>query len=936
MARLLRSALAVLLLASAPAWPARPLLAQDDAGASTPPTILINQVSADPQDATLLGLVELFDGGTGAIDLSGLSLVLFHRASDEVSAAFDLDGFRTGDDGSFLLGSNTLSPEPDLTFDRPLPLAEVTGVALVVGNADEMAAGTTLALSTALDVLAIGADSSADLTGQTLISAPLAQPPAFVAPADVAPAAVSPAGQCSDPAALIHAIQGAGPAAALTGTVVVEALVVGDFQDTLRGLRGFFVQEEESDHDDDPATSEGLFVLDNGFGVEVAVGDLVRVRGVVNEFNSLTRLIRVSAILVCGRGNTVTPTPVLLADGTDLEQYEGMLVAIEGPLTVAQNYFLGRYGQMTLAGGDRPFQPTQIYPYGSDEWFELVGTNARRLLVLDDGQDIRALGDNPLPVPYLGVPPPGVIRSGDEVTGVVGVIDQGRINSAPGADIGIGYRLHPTEPPRFIPANVRTPEPPDVGGALRVASFNVLNYFNGDGRGRGFPTSRGAATRAEFERQRAKIIAAITALDADVVGLMEMENDGFGADSAIQDLVDGLNRSAPAEKSYAFVDPSGPRLGGDEITVGILYRPTTVTPVGPVATLASGAFDQALPDGGISRQPLAQTFADTHGERFTVVVNHFKSKRPSGIREDTDQVFDSGVGAWNRRRTQAAEQLVAWLATDPTNSGDPDVIIIGDLNSYAKETPIAAIESAGYVNLLTLFNGDTAYSYIFDGRAGYLDHALASDSLAGQVTGAADWHINADEPKVIDYEDRFNPPGYYSPDPYRSSDHDPVLVGLRLAAVTIVEPEPVEPEPVEPEPVEPEPVEPEPVEPDEPTIAPEPPPTGEEPVCVDTYTVQRGDSLIGIAQRYGLSYSALARANALANPNLIRPGQQLCIPTGGQPPAAGDYGLYMVQRGDTLSSIARRYNTSVRVLVQINGIANPDLIRVGQVLQVPR
>lgn len=929
MVRLLSSLLVVLFLMSGFAQPERPLLAQSDTGASTPPAILINGVSADREDATRLGLVELFDGGTGETDLSGLSLVLFARASDEVIAAFSLDGFRTRDDGSFVIGSSTLAEEPALTFDRPFPLTEVTGLALVVGNADEIAAKGTLDLSTALDVVAIGADTGADLTGQPLLSAPVAQPPAAVAPADVAAAALL-AGQCGEPATLIHAIQGAGSEAVIRGTVVVEAPVVGDFQDTLLGLRGFFVQEEENDHDDDPATSEGLFVLDNGFGVDVTVGDLVRVRGVVNEFNQLTRLTRVSAVLVCSRGNTVTPTPVRLADGVDLEAYEGMLVTLEGPVTVAQNYFLGRYGQMTLTGGDRPFQPTQIYPYGSDEWFELVGTNARRLLVLDDGQDIRALGDNPLPVPYLGAPPPGVIRSGDEITGVVGVIDQGRINSAPGADIGIGYRLHPTEPPRFIPANVRTPEPPDVGGALRVASFNVLNYFNGDGRGRGFPTSRGAATRAEFERQRAKIIAAISALDADVVGLMEMENDGFGADSAIQDLVDGLNRSAPAEKSYAFVDPGGPRLGGDEITVGILYRPTTVTPVGPVATLASGAFDQALTDGGISRQPLAQTFADTHGERFTVVVNHFKSKRPSGIREDTDQVFDSGVGAWNRRRTQAAEQLVTWLATDPTNSGDPDVIIIGDLNSYAKETPIAAIESAGYVNLLTLFNGDTAYSYIFDGRAGYLDHALASDSLAGQVTGAADWHINADEPKVIDYEDRFNPPGYYSPDPYRSSDHDPVIIGLRLATTT------VEPEPVEPEPVEPEPVEPEPTQPDEPTIAPQPPPTEGETGCAETYIVQRGDSLIRIAQRYGLPYGALVRANDLPNPNLIRPGQQLCIPPGGQLPTVGDYVLYTVQRGDTLSSIARQYNTSVQTLVQINGIANANLIRVGQVLRVPR
>jgi predicted extracellular nuclease/LysM repeat protein len=925
MVRLLTSLLVALLLTTGLVWPDRPLFAQSDADGSTPPAILINGVSADPENPTLLGRVELFDGGAGEIDLSGLSLVLFDRTRNKVSAVYDLDGFSTAEDGSFVLGSGSFAPAPTLTFDRPLPLTEVTGVALVLGHADEIPAQVTLALSTALDVLAIGVDTGTDLTGQQLISAPVTQLPALVAPADVAPAAVSPAGQCGEPATLIHAIQGAGPAAALTGTVVVEALVVGDFQDTLQGLRGFFIQEEESDHDDNPATSEGLFVLDNGFGVDVAVGDLVRVRGVVNEFNQLTRLIRVSAVLVCSQGHTVTPTPVRLADGVDLEAYEGMLVALEGPVTVAQNYFLGRYGQMTLAGGERAFQPTHLHPPDSDEALTVSMVNARRLLVLDDGQDIRALGDNPDPVPYLGAPPPGVIRSGDEVTGVVGVIDQGRINSAPGADIGIGYRLHPTEPPRFMPANLRSPAPPEVGGTLRVASFNVLNYFNGDGRGRGFPTSRGAATRAEFERQRTKIIAAINALDADVVGLMELENDGFAPGSAIQDLVDGLNAGAPASKAYAFIDPGGTRLGSDEITVGILYRPATITPVGPAVTLASGAFDQTLTDGGGSRQPLAQTFADTSGERFTVVVNHFKSKRPSGSPGPGDEDAGPGVGAWNGRRTEAAEQLVAWLATDPTDSSDPDVLIIGDLNAYAKETPIAAIEAAGYVNLLALFNGDTAYSYIFDGQAGYLDHALASTSLVGAVTGAAEWHINADEPKVIDYEDRFNPPGYYSPDPYRSSDHDPVLIGLRLATAPV--------EPVEP--VEPEPVEPEPVEPDEPTIAPPAPPIEGETGCVETYTVQRGDSLIRIAQQYGLMYGALAQANDLPNPNLIRPGQQLCIPAGGRPPTGGDYTLYTVRRGDTLSSIARQYNTSVQTLVQINGLVNANLIRVGQVLRVP-
>ena len=141
-------------------------------------------------------------------------------------------------------------------------------------------------------------------------------------------------------------------------------------------------------------------------------------------------------------------------------------------------------------------------------------------------------------------------------------------------------------------------------------------------------------------------------------------------------------------------------------------------------------------------------------------------------------------------RTLAAQALVDWLATDPTGSGDPDFLIIGDLNSYAKEDPIDAIkagadDTAGtgddYTNLIAQYQGTYAYSYIFDGQAGYLDHALASSSMVPQVTGAADWHINSDEPDVFDYDTSFKPPAQealYEPNAYRSSDHDPVVVGL--------------------------------------------------------------------------------------------------------------------------------------------------------------
>jgi len=135
-------------------------------------------------------------------------------------------------------------------------------------------------------------------------------------------------------------------------------------------------------------------------------------------------------------------------------------------------------------------------------------------------------------------------------------------------------------------------------------------------------------------------------------------------------------------------------------------------------------------------------------------------------------------------RTESAQELARWLATDPTEVDDSDVLIMGDLNSYAQEDPVTALKDAGYTDLVRRFEGRDAYSYLFDGQWGYLDHALASKTLARQVTGTTTWHINADEPTALDYNDDFKSAGQieslFAPDPYRSSDHDPVLVGLNL------------------------------------------------------------------------------------------------------------------------------------------------------------
>jgi len=560
----------------------------------------------------------------------------------------------------------------------------------------------------------------------------------------------------------IFDIQGSGLASTFDGQgVTTSGVVVGDFQASGE-LSGFFIQDATGDSN--AATSDGIFVYAPN-SIDVAIGDLVEVTGTVDEFYDRTQIGNVTALNVIGSGSiAATSVNLPVADANTLEQYEGMLVTLPQTLTVSENYNLGRYGEVVLSNG-RLFQPTQVATPGANANAVQAANDLNRI-VLDDGSTTQ----NPDPVPYpgTGLTATNTLRGGDTVGGVTGALDY-----------AFGeYRVQATAEPTFTASNPRTTSPDSVGTGVevKVASYNVLNYFNGDGNGGGFPTARGADTYAEFQRQHDKIVEGILGLDADVIGLMELENDGYGSDSAIQDLVDGLN-AAQTTHTYSFVDPGTSQLGSDAIAVGIIYR-DTVTEAGAAATISSGAFSDK------NRQPLAQTFSDPlTGEKFTVAVNHFKSKGGTGTGADADQ--GDGQGNWNATRTAAANDLTDWLTGDPTGSNDPDFLIVGDLNAYAQEDPVTAIKNAGYTDLLAQFNSSAEYySYVFFGQAGALDHALASSSLAPQVTGATEWHTNTDEPRILDYNMEYKSAtqinSLYAADAYRASDHDPLVVGLNL------------------------------------------------------------------------------------------------------------------------------------------------------------
>jgi predicted extracellular nuclease len=415
--------------------------------------------------------------------------------------------------------------------------------------------------------------------------------------------------------------------------------------------------------------------------------------------------------------------------------------------------------------------------------------NDRSRILLDDAQTAQNPDPVIYPSPYLSAT--NTLRTGYTIDNLTGILDQ-RFGE---------YRVQPLDSVDLNPANPRPELPQEVIGTMKVASANVLNYFTtlddgGDDCGpiTDLQECRGANTLFEFDRQRTKIITGLAEINADVVGLIELENN---ASASLQDLVDGLNAILGAD-TYTYIDTGF--IGTDAIKVGILYKPATVAPVGNYAILDS-TVDPTFIDT-LNRPALAQTFEENAGsERFTVAINHLKSKG-SDCNEVGDPDSGDGQGNCNGTRTAAAAALVNWLGTDPTGNGDSDFLIIGDLNSYAMEEPIATIKNAGYTDLLAHFGGTGAYSYVFDGQSGYLDHALASASLLNQMTGATEWHVNADEPIVLDYNVEFKSAAqvdyFYTPAPYRFSDHDPLVIGLDLHPETSEEPtgEPTE-EPTE-------------------------------------------------------------------------------------------------------------------------------------------
>lgn len=646
------------------------------------------------------------------------------------------------------------------------------------------------------DVAFTAADAS---TTTTPISTPTTSTPV----ASVSATPTSALGTLAPPAdtVQIHAVQGGNAATEREGDVVsVEAIVVGDFQ-AADQLSGFFIQEEDDEIDGFISTSEGIFVYCDACPADVAIGDLVRVTGAVAEFNGMTQIVSLQAsdITVVSSGNPLPSAAEIslsfntrsTEDEEAFEPVEGMLVTFRDELFVSEYFELARFGQLVLTADERPRQFTDQFDPGIVAYAEyLADLNSDRIILDDDSskQNAPTAGDEDKPYYWprgsddpKGLSTTNYIRGGDSIEGLTGVLqwafDAWRVRPV---DEAFSYEFTSNNPrqetaPACLPNN------------LKVASFNVLNYFTTLGE-------RGAESTVELDRQREKIASAICEIDADVVGLIEIENNGS---TALDDLLNGTNGVNAQCGDYDFVDAD--MIGTDEIAVGFIFKGETMSPVGDPAILDSSVDARFLDTK--NRPALAQTFINANDSGFTAVINHLKSKGADCV-ELGDPDLSDGAANCNLTRTNAAAALVDWLDTDPTGSGISNVLVMGDLNAYRNETPINAIRDGAddtpntaddYVDLLDLFEHDDAYTYLFDGQRGYLDYILASQTLRSQVMEATAWHINADEIPLFDYNDGVQDPGeasfrrestalpIYEPNAFRASDHDPVIACLDLA-----------------------------------------------------------------------------------------------------------------------------------------------------------
>lgn len=793
--------------------------------------------------------IELYNTSDSSVDLTGYSIVRYKDGSTDPSDAISLDGQQIAAGGVKVLahGSAVLGLEADVdtmtasfNFNGGDAVALLNGdtVIDIVGsvpttsswgkdvtlqrNPDALSASAAF-IDSQWTTLAKDTFSGLGVIGETVDpDAPIEEP--FTCEGAI----LTP----------IYTVQGAGDSSPLvaegsyasTEEVTVKGVV------TARGdslFKGFYLQDVQGDGLDE--TSDGIFVyLNEAAPNTIQPGVEVCVQGLVKEYYGLTQIdIKDDKKMEVGeQGDVLAATAFYVSEGesleTALERFEGMNVKLDlaSEMKITRNFsfdYDAFRNNMVLSHKAPLMKPTQVYPALSEEAIALAETNSGNQLVVES--DFKA--DDGV-VPYFTDlnAETGYIRIGDQLVNLEGVITYSYDQ----------YRLVTTNTlaeSDFIHLDDRQASPAvATQGDIRVASFNVLNYFTDAIGGDVNPTgsNRGAETEEEMILQRTKIVNAIVAMNADIVGLMEIENNGYGENSAIQNLLTALNSELDEAEAYQFIEIAdgdkyeGSYLGSDAIAVGLLYRSASVTPEGnafvietPEQHAAEGLVTRGEDDNAESnpaydkyqRHSLGQTFV-INDERLTVVVNHLKSKGSACLEdwlagEENDDPVDL-QGRCNEFRVSAATVIGDALTTI-----EGDILVIGDMNAYGLEDPIRVLtdfdattsssdiytasnttlsgevfdtegrkieQGYGLINLNTQVHGEKTYSYSYSGELGNLDHALGNASVAERMVAIEDWHINSVESTMFEYSSQYTGALLKSENAFSASDHDPVIVAL--------------------------------------------------------------------------------------------------------------------------------------------------------------
>lgn len=762
--------------------------------------------------------IELYNPTGSAIDLTGWSVEYFSSKGNsggkhELSGSLPAGGYFLIQEG----GGGTGEPLPAPDAEGNLNLsgskgsvklydasgAEVDLVGYGEASLSEGSPAQALSNSSSAQRDAKGTDTD-DNAADFSTAAPTPKSTGGATVPDPDPAPAEPGSTVTIPE-----IQGTGAESPLKGQNVTTQGVVTAVWQGEKSLNGFTIQTPGTGQTAPTEASEAIFVYTGGTGFYPENGDSVEVTGTVDEYFGQTQIALSTGSVLSDALPAITPLSLdALPEGDEArEKLESMLLK-PGLHTVTDNYGLNRYGELGLAPGTEALrQPTDIVSPGSQEQKDMEAANAAKYVILDDGstRDFSRDGAS-TKLPYI-------MQNGSDVktirtTNQVEFADSGVI-------LGYGHEQWRFQPTTMITGDSATadlpitwdparPEAPQVAGDYTVAAFNVLNFFInlgedngakaykdrfGNGVGSDSGTFRGAWSASAFNDQKGKILTALEGLDADVIGLSEIENAantvGGSYDDAVKYLVGELNSRAGSEKWDYVKAPANSAADTDVIRTAIIYKKDRVKPVGQATLLEDERFK------GTARTPLAAEFqpvsercAAEGPDSFVVVTNHFKSK---GSVANGDADTGDGQGNNPNVRNAHAQAVLDGLSKQPQWQ-EKATFVMGDLNAYSKEDAISVFRNAGYTIPVEELNAQEDWqdvaSYQFSGRLGSLDHILANEHVDAQA--AQTWNINSDEPIAMEYSRRNYTGGdvFEADNPYRSSDHDPVKVGFNLATVS--------------------------------------------------------------------------------------------------------------------------------------------------------